>query len=325
MSNKKVSIIVPFYNTPIEYYQKCQDSIKHQTYHNLEVIVIDDGSKRDSATALDEMAKQDYRIRVIHKANGGVSSARNLGLKEATGEYIAFIDSDDWVAPTFIDTLVRAMEDNNAQISVVGIVEEYNDTETQVDNIHADISVFPRKDMYAALVTHSTNIFGYLCNKLFRKELITQSLNENYHYCEDLVFNAHYMKQVESGVVSSSRLYHYRLGQGNATSNFNYNLKILTLINAYREAETIFQVECPQKLGFIRNAILKQALNIRARYKISKADNPEQYQQLLQIIEAYWDAYKVASVAEKFNIRLTRAFPVLLFKAKRFILNIKNR
>jgi len=325
MNNKKVSIIVPFWNTNIQYYQKCQDSISHQSYQNLEVIVVDDGSRNEFAERLDEVAKLDERTRVIHKQNGGVSSARNLGLKEATGEYIAFVDSDDWVEPIFIETLVRTMEANNAQISAVGVIEEYKGGETLVDNAHAEFKILPRKDMYAALLSYSTNIRGYLCNKLFRKGLITQIFNENYHYCEDLVFNAHYMKQVQIGVASSALLYHYRLGQENATSNFDYNSKILTLIDAYRETETIFQIECPQKLGFIRNAILKQALNIRARYKNSKANDIEQYNRLQQIIEAYWDAYKVAPMAEKFNIRLTRAFPVLLFKTKRCILNIKNR
>lgn len=324
MNNKKVSIIIPFYNTNIQYYQKCQDSISCQSYQNLEIIVVDDGSKNVFAAQLDEVVKQDERTRVIHKQNGGVSSARNQGLKEATGEYIAFVDSDDWVEPTFIETLVRTMEVNNAQISVVGVIEEYNDVEMQVDNTYAEFKILPRQDMYAALVGYSTNIRGYLCNKLFYKELIAQTLNENYHYCEDFVFNAHYMKQVQIGATSSARLYHYRMGQGNATSNCNYNSKIFTLIDAYREAETIFQIECPQKLAFIRNAILKQALNIRARYKISRANDIEQYNYLQWIIEAYWDAYKIAPVIEKINIRLTRTFPVLLFKTKRFILSIKN-
>lgn len=325
MNNKKISIIVPFYNTNIQYYQKCQDSISHQSYQNLEIIVVDDGSKNESAEQLDEVAKLDKRIRVIHKQNGGVSSARNLGLKEATGEYIAFVDSDDWVEPIFIETLVRMMESNNAQISAVGVIEEYNDRETLVNNAYAEFKILSKQDMYAVLLNYSTNIRGYLCNKLFRKELITQELNENYHYCEDLVFNAYYMKQIQVGVTSPVCLYHYRLGQGNATTNFNYNSKILTLIDAYREVETIFRIECPQKLGFIRNAILKQALNIRARYKICKVNDIEQYSYFLQIIEAYWDAYKVAPMAEKLNIRLTRSFPVLLFKVKRFIINIKHR
>lgn len=324
MSDKTVSIIVPFYNTDILYCKKCLSSLCNQSYGNIEIIVVDDGSTRESAILLDEVSLCDSRIRVIHKPNGGVSSARNIGINAAKGEYIAFVDSDDWVEPSFIEILVGTLEDNSVQISVVGVFEEYSDKETIIDNRCVQTLLFSKQEMYAALLTNSTNIHGYLCNKLFKKDLITQLLNEEYHYCEDLVFNAHYMRNIKRGAVSTARLYHYRLGQGNATGNFNYNLKILTLIEAYREVERIFSVECPVKNTFIRHAILKQALNIRARYKICNIDNIDQYQYLQTIIAEYWDAYKAASFSEKVNIRLTQALPVILFKIKRFILNLKH-
>lgn len=324
MFDKTVSIIVPFYNTDISYCKKCLSSLCNQSYSNIEIIVVDDGSSKESAILLDKVSLCDSRIRVIHKSNGGVSSARNIGIKEAKGECIAFVDSDDWVEPSFIEILVCTLEDNIAQISVVGVIEEYSDKETKIDNECVETQIFSKREMYAALLTNSTNIHGYLCNKLFKKELITQMLNEKYHYCEDLVFNAHYMRNVKKGVASTARLYHYRLGQENATNNFNYNFKILTLIEAYREVERIFSVECPIKKEFIRHAILKQALNIMARYKICKINNVAQYQYLQAIITEYWDAYKTASFSEKINIKLTQAFPVILFRTKRFILNLKH-
>lgn len=324
MFDKTVSIIVPFYNTDISYCKKCLNTLCNQSYSNIEVIIVDDGSIKESAILLDEIALCDPRIRIIHKSNGGVSSARNIGIKEAKGEYIAFVDSDDWVEPSFIEILVRTLEDNNAQISAIGVIEEYSGKETIINNENVQTRVFSKQEMYEALLTNSTNIHGYLCNKVFKKDLITQMLNEKYHYCEDLVFNAHYMRNVQKGVASTAILYHYRLGQENATSNFNYNYKILTLIEAYREVERIFSVECPIKKKYIRYAILKQALNIRARYKICKKNNIAQYQYLQSIITEYWDAYKSASFCEKINIKLTQAFPEILFKTKRFILNLKH-
>ncbi len=325
MVDKTVSIIVPFYNTDISCFKKCLSSLCNQSYSNLEIIIVDDGSTKESAILLDELSHCDYRIRITHKPNGGVSSARNIGIKEAKGEYIAFVDSDDWVEPPFIEVLVSLLEDNNAQISVVGVFEEYSDKETKIDNEHVHTHIFSKQEMYEALLSNSTNIHGYLCNKLFLKDLITQMLNEKYHYCEDLVFNAHYMRNIKKGAASTARLYHYRLGQGNATSNLNYNLKILTLIDAYREVEGIFSVECPMKNTFIRHAILKQALNIRARYKICNVENVAQYQYLQTIIKDYWDAYNSASFSDKVNIRLTLAFPVFLFKIKHFLLNLKHQ
>lgn len=323
--SKKVSIIVPYYNTPIPYYQRCLSSICNQTYQNLEVIIVDDGSSDDFARKIDELSRQDVRIRVIHKANGGVSSARNVGISEATGDFVAFVDSDDWVEPIFIETLVRCLEEYNAQIAIVGVFEEYNETESKVDKFNVCVRTIPRQEIYEALLTRSSGVLGYLCNKLYHRELIVHLLNENYHYCEDLVFNAYYLKQVHIGAVASVKLYHYRLGNGNATRNFKYNPKILTLIKAYSEVEMVFKDECPQKIDFIRLAILKQALNIRARYKISNAKNIEQYNYCKSIIEAYWDACKCVPIYEKINIYLTFLFPKLIFKIKLFLLNIKNR
>lgn len=324
MSNNKVSVIVPFFNTDIRYYKKCQESLCRQSYGNLEIIVVDDGSHGKYVGLLDDISRKDTRIKVFHKENGGVSSARNLGIKEATGTYIAFVDSDDWVEPTFIETLVHILEDNNAEISSVGIIEEYNgDARKTVDDKYR-INILSKSDMYEALLTNSANIQGYLCNKLFKKELITQPLNEQYHYCEDLVFNAHYLEWVNIGVASTARLYHYRLGQGNATGNSRYDSKILTLISAYREVEEIYRTECPKKMEFIRYAILKQALNIRARYKMCNINNQAQYQYLQNIIQKYWDGYVTATFIQKLNIRMTLAFPKLLFKLKHLILNLKH-
>lgn len=323
--SRKVSIIVPFYNTQIAYYQKCLNSICDQTYKNLEIIIVDDGSQDELAKVIDTLSKQDVRIKVFHKSNGGVSSARNLGIKEATGDYIAFVDSDDWVEPIFIETLVSCLETYDAQIASVGVIEEYNNIVSKVEGLDVDMHPMQQQELYAALLTRSSDVLGYLCNKLYRKKLIIQLLNESYHYCEDLVFNAYYLKQVHVGVVASVKLYHYRLGDGNATRNFKYNPKILTLIEAYSEVERIFSEECPQKIDFIRLAILKQALNIRARYKISNANNIEQYNYCKSIIKTYWDACKHVSTYEKINIYLTFLFPKLLFKIKQFILNIKNR
>ncbi|MBQ1446855.1 MAG: glycosyltransferase family 2 protein, partial [Solobacterium sp.] len=107
----KVSVILPVYNAE-EHLQHCIDSILAQEFEDLELIAVDDGSKDGSPAMLDDYTAKDSRIKVIHKENGGVSSTRNRGLEEAQGEYIQFIDSDDWLPADSIKLLVRAMEDN---------------------------------------------------------------------------------------------------------------------------------------------------------------------------------------------------------------------
>lgn len=325
MINKKVSVIVPFYNTNIEYYRKCQESICLQSYKNIEIIIIDDGSQVEYAEQIDKLSQEDNRIKIIHKENGGVSSARNLGIKVSTGYYITFVDSDDWIEPTFIETLINNIEQFNAQIASVGVIEEYNNKETEVNNSNVNEYCLNKQDLYVALLSDLTDVHGYLWNKIYKRDFIKQFLNEKYHYCEDLVFNAHYIKHVQTAIISSSKLYHYRLGTNNATNNTSYNHKILTLIEAYREVEKIYQIECPKKLEFIQCAILKQALNIRARYKINRIQEPEKYLYLEQIIKEYWEIYKKVTVTEKINIQLTYFYPKFIFKLKRIILNIKKR
>ena len=111
-----VSVIVPIYKVE-KYLGKCVDSIINQTYKNLEIILVDDGSPDNSGKICDEYAKKDNRIKVIHKENGGLSSARNAGLDVATGEFIAFVDSDDRIHLDFVEKLYRAIKEENADIA----------------------------------------------------------------------------------------------------------------------------------------------------------------------------------------------------------------
>ena len=113
--NELISIIVPVYNVE-QFLARCIDSIRAQTYRNIEILLIDDGSTDNSGRVCDEYAKQDGRIKVYHKPNGGVSSARNYGLDRATGKYIGFVDSDDFIAPDMYEYLIQLIKDTNAEI-----------------------------------------------------------------------------------------------------------------------------------------------------------------------------------------------------------------
>ena len=119
MDEKLVSVIIPAYNIE-DYIGRCLDSIISQTYKNLEIIVVDDGSRDYTGEILDNYAKKDRRIKVIHKENGGVSSARNKGIEAAEGDYIGFIDGDDLIEPGMYKTLVDLLEEENADIAHCG-------------------------------------------------------------------------------------------------------------------------------------------------------------------------------------------------------------
>ena len=131
--NELISIIVPVYNVE-KYIEKCLDSIINQTYKNIEIIVIDDGSTDNSANICDKYTKKSNKLRVIHKENGGISEARNLGISEAKGKYIIFIDSDDYIETEMIEKLYNACIENNAQIGCCGKILESSDKIKNINN-----------------------------------------------------------------------------------------------------------------------------------------------------------------------------------------------
>ena len=132
--NSLISIIVPVYNVQ-EYLPKCLDSIINQTYKNLEIILVDDGSTDNSGKLCDEYAERDKRIKIIHQKNSGQANARNKGIKESKGKYIAFVDSDDWIDEDFIETLEKYISNDN--IVCCGYKEIYDDkvVENRISNL----------------------------------------------------------------------------------------------------------------------------------------------------------------------------------------------
>lgn len=113
--SKKLSIIVPVYKVE-RYLARCIDSILNQTYKNLEIVLVDDGSPDRCGEICDEYAKEDERVKVIHKENGGVSSARNVGFENSTGDYIGYVDSDDYIDPKMYSDMIKILEENNLDI-----------------------------------------------------------------------------------------------------------------------------------------------------------------------------------------------------------------
>ena len=131
--DKLISIIVPIYKVEI-YLRKCIDSIVNQTYKNIEILLIDDGSPDNCGIICDEYAKKDERIKVIHKENGGLSDARNYGIEASTGDYIIFIDSDDYVSESMCENLLICALENNADIVSCNFKEIYIDNNREKIN-----------------------------------------------------------------------------------------------------------------------------------------------------------------------------------------------
>ncbi len=170
-----ITIIVPVYKVE-KYLKKCIDSIINQDYKNLEIILVDDGSPDICPEICDEYAKKDERIRVVHKENGGLSDARNAGIKVATGEYIAFIDSDDYVAENYISMLLYTLKKYDADISACNYIKVYEDTGRQEVELKTDkelvmTNVEAMKDLF--ILPSNSDVVTW--NKLYRTSLFTDN------------------------------------------------------------------------------------------------------------------------------------------------------
>ena len=163
-----ISIIIPVYNVE-KYLERCIESVISQTYKNLEIILVDDGSTDSSGKLCDEFAQKDDRIKVIHKKNGGISDARNVGIEQVTGKYVGFADSDDYLEKDMIETLYNLSVKHDADISIVSYYEMYNNKLISVRD-SGKLEILDRVEAIRELLI-DTKIQSYAWNKLFKREL----------------------------------------------------------------------------------------------------------------------------------------------------------
>ncbi len=158
-----ISVIVPVYNVE-PYLRKCLDSIVNQTYRNLEILVIDDGSADGSGAICDSFAEKDERVVVFHTENRGLSAARNLGLDNATGDWIGFVDSDDWIEPDMYEVLIKRVEETKADVVESGWLQEY---EQRTIERKWQLQMLSGKDALAALIHGSLSDVAW--DKIWKK------------------------------------------------------------------------------------------------------------------------------------------------------------
>jgi len=222
--NEKISVIIPVYNVA-SYLNQCLDSVINQTYTNLEIIVVDDGSTDKSGDICDEYAKKDKRIKVIHQTNGGLSSARNTGMDIATGYFLAFVDSDDWLDLNMYSLLVEVyLKYPDTDLVTSGIVEEYHDKAVKTSNDSNLIVVRSQKEAYDIIFEPMYNIRFEVWNKLFRTDVVKCNRFVVDQVFEDVYFDYWILRNCNKIATLDSSLYHYRKQRpGNTNSSFTWN------------------------------------------------------------------------------------------------------
>ena len=276
--DSKISIIVPVYNVE-EYVEKCILSLINQTYQNLEIILVDDGSTDRSGSICDLYSKKDYRIKVIHKNNGGLSDARNCGLKESTGDFVCFIDSDDYIELDILESMVMQLITDNSDICCCAKVLDYaknkiilNNGETFcVDNVSALKRLLINDD-----------IDNSACDKLFRRKLFDNIVFPIGRYYEDIATT--YKLFIASKKVSHINKigYHYVI-RNNSISTETFSKKQLDAVIFTKQAKDDI-VNLYSQLKYEAEAYYFLELMTTLR-KIKRASNFIQYKYIYFLIK----------------------------------------
>ena len=227
-SKELISIIVPIYNTDC-YLRQCLDSIINQSYKNFEVLLVNDGSVDDSAMICKEFAEKDSRIRYFEKENGGVSSARNLGLKNVKGNYITFVDSDDWIEENYLEVLYNALKENEVDVAI-STHKDFNMDDNlyylpfySEEQLHTlDIGKVSRDEFLELFPELSSLNHDFNCavSKLFKADVVKNLLfDESINYGEDLDFFFNLYLNVSSIYYVNQPTYIYRQHQTSASNN----------------------------------------------------------------------------------------------------------
>ena len=314
----KISVIVSVYNIQA-YIEKCVQSICNQTYENLEIILVDDGSLDDSGNLCEKWAQKDPRIRVIHKENGGLSDARNEGVKVATGEYIAFVDGDDWIDETMYEDMLRAMQTWEADISICN----YKEVSKQgiCDTSTEDITVFQGRELLEVFVKEDETyqIQNAAWNKLYKRSLMGDLRFPKGKLFEDIVYTTKLLAKSKKAVYLNKAYYNYLFDRSDSIMNSKKVERLLTdQVPAYEEKGE-FLLSIGEKELFLTHQFFfyKRML---LHYKEAWAKRPEGYRTFLKELKkvickkpVIWEAFLGQSKGELLRMRLFQISPVLYY------------
>lgn len=273
-----ISVVVPVYNIK-QYIEGCVDSLLKQTYQDLEIVLVDDGSTDESGAICDEIANRESRVRVVHKVNGGLSSARNAGLEAATGDYVCFLDGDDVFHPSMLQTMLTAVESGDFDFSMVYLVavnkEEAVKCLERPENPSPHIFEVDQMTYMRSLYDYGTNFvlnpFVVATNKLFKRSFLAD-LRFKKTGIEDVEFNNRMCQRMRKAIVVEEELYFW-IQRETSLSHDKLNKYQLAHFNLYEECIEAIPEERTEFRKICLNAMFKHILS--RRYALRKSDSYE--------------------------------------------------
>ena len=281
-----ISVIVPVYKVE-KYLEKCINSILSQTYKNLEIFLVDDGSPDNCGKMCDEYAKKDNRIKVIHKQNGGLSAARNTALDVCTGDYITFVDSDDWVEPNYVEELYNALKKYNCDLSVCGLKRWFEDmTLESIVDYKDRQQVFYDKDFYD-LFFCKNEIKHHAWSKMYKKDIfksLRYPVGRNY---EDTYIITDICANIKTGaVIVQKPLYNYLVMRAGAITQVVSKKKFDWIYASRKNVDNTPKNTYANRIAAIGLFYIYENL-----YKYMKKDK-ELKKELLKLFDEDWKKYR---------------------------------
>ena len=314
----KISVVVSIYNIQ-NYIEKSVQSIQNQTYRNLEIILVDDGSSDESGKICDDLAAKDSRIKVLHKKNGGLSSARNEGIKIAAGEYIAFVDGDDWIEKGMYEDMLSAMQQQDADIAICNykaVGKEY-----VIDTSTDKVAVFEGRETLKVFIEEDTRyqIQNAAWNKLYKRTLMGDLRFPEGKLFEDIVYTTKLLAGSKKCVYLDRAYYNYIFDRSDSIMNSKKVERLLTdQVPAYKEKGQ-FLLSIGEKELFLTHQFFfyKRML---LHYKEAKQKKPEGYQSFLKELQKIicekpvcWEAFEGRSRGEWFRMKLFTVSPAVYY------------
>lgn len=329
-----ISIIIPVYKVE-EYLNKCIDSVINQSYKNLEIILVDDGSPDNCPQICDEYSRKDNRIKVIHKKNGGQSEARNCGLDIAKGKYIGFVDSDDYIKEDMFEILYKNMINYDADISLCNIIKIKKKSNENVEN-YDEIEIYNSSDSIKQLLKqHITN---YLPNKLYKREIWEEIRLPEGKILEDMDVMYRLIEKSNKIVATNKTEYYYFIRKDSSISQINTKVtkdlkdavnkryvylstkmpEVLDLLNITRLqniAQYYYNLSyCNEKLIYRSEEFNKEYKFYRERFKVYKKE----------LLKEQCIKNKIELYLLYFNRGIYYYYVRTKLKIKKIIKNIKN-
>lgn len=315
---KKISIIVPVYNVE-DYLKRCIDSLISQTYSNIEIILVDDGATDNSGKICDEYEEKDERIKVIHKKNGGLSDARNVGLDKSMGDYVCFVDSDDYIEKDMIENLYNIIEKDNSDISCCAKVLEYSNKTIErnnrsmfcIDNISGLGKMFTFDDIDTSA-----------CDKIFKKELFHNVKFPLGKYYEDMGTIYKIFEKAKKISHTPKIGYHYCI-RDNSITKEKFSAKQFQLLYFAEEIKDEMSKKYPEIKEQIYSFYYLQLIDILV--KLKKASNFNEHKTEYKKIKKFYNKNIFNIIKNRYIQFYKKIMAILIYlKFYRIVILLKN-